>query len=44
MNLHAKQRLTDLENKFTVASVGRGVWEGWREGIVREFGGDMYSL
>ena len=35
MNLLIKQRLTDLENKLMVTS---------EEGIVREFGMDMYTL
>ena len=39
MNLQNRKRLTDLENKLMVA---RG--EGRREGIVREFGMDMYTL
>ena len=39
MNLQNRKRLTDLENKVMVA---RG--EGRREGIVREFGMDMYTL
>ena len=35
MNLLIKQRLTDLENKLMVTC---------GEGIVREFGMDMYTL
>ena len=38
MNLQNRKRLTDLENKLMVAR------EGWREGIVREFGMDMYTV
>ena len=34
-----RNRLTDLENELMVA---RG--EGWGEGIVREFGIDLYTL
>ena len=37
MNLQNRNRLTDLENEFMV--IRR---EGWREGMVREFGMDMY--
>ena len=40
MNLLTKQRLTDLENKLTVAGAG----EGRGGGIVREFGMDVYTL
>ena len=39
MNLQNRNRLTDLENQFMV--IRR---EGWREGMVREFGMDMYTL
>ena len=39
MNLQNRNRLIDLENKFKVA---RG--EGWREGRVREFRINMYTL
>ena len=39
MNLQNRNRLTDLENEFMV--IRR---EGWREGMVREFGMDMYTL
>ena len=39
MNLQNKNRLTDLER------MNCGFWEGrWGEGIVREFGMDMYTL
>ena len=34
-----RHRLTDLENELMVTS-----GEGWGEGIVREFGIDMYTL
>ena len=37
--LQNRKRLTDLENEFMIT---RG--EGWREGIVREFGTGMYIL
>ena len=39
MNLQNRNRLTDLENQFMI--IRR---EGWREGMVREFGMDMYTL
>ena len=35
-----RNRLTDLENKLT----GCQEWEGWGEGIVREFGMDMCTV
>ena len=38
-NSQNRKRLTDLENKLTGAS-----GESWGEGIVREFGMDMYTL
>ena len=34
-----RNSLTDLESKFTIVK-----GEGWGEGIVREFGMDMYTL
>ena len=37
--LQNRNRLKDLKNELMVT---RG--EGWREGIVREFGIDMYTL
>ena len=37
--LQSRNRLTDLENELMVT---RG--EGWEQGIVREFGIDMYTL
>ena len=37
--LQNRNRLTDLENKLMLTS-----GEGWGEGIVREFGIDMYTL
>ena len=37
--LKNRNRLRDLENKLTVTRE-----EGWGEGIVREFGIDMYTL
>ena len=37
--LQNRNRLTDLDNELMVT---RG--EGWGEGIVREFGIDMYTL
>ena len=39
--MYLQNRLTDLENELMVT---RQEWEGWREGIVREFGIDMYTL
>jgi len=43
MNLLTKQnRLIDLENKLITVTRGEG-W-GWREGIVREFGNEIYTL
>ena len=43
MNLLTKQnRLIDLENKLITVTRGEG-W-GWREGIVREFGTEVYTL
>ena len=43
MNLLTKQnRLIDLENKLITVTRGEG-W-GWREGIVREFGNEVYTL
>ena len=35
-----QNRLTDSENKLMIPGVG----EGWKEGIVREFGMDTYTL
>ena len=37
--LSDRNRLTDLENKLMVARV-----EGWREGIVREFEMNVYTM
>ena len=37
--LQNRNGLTDLENELMVTR-----WEGWGEGIVREFGTDMYTL
>ena len=43
MNLQNRQRLTDLANELMV--VGGWCWgEGWRQGIIRELGMDMYTL
>ena len=43
MNLLTKQnRLIDLENKLITVTRGEG--GGWREGIVREFGNEVYTL
>ena len=39
MNLQNGKRLIDLENELTVVQVG-----GWVEGIIREFGINMYTL
>ena len=39
LNLQNKNRITDLEKELMVFS-----GEGWGEGIVREFGVDMYTL
>ena len=39
MYLQNRNGLTDLENEVMVTGE-----EGWREGIVREFGIDMYML
>ena len=39
IQMSLQNRLTDLENEFMV--IRR---EGWREGMVREFGMDMYTL
>ena len=39
--MYLQNRLTDLENELMVT---RQEWEGWREGIVREFGIHMYTL
>ena len=39
MNLQNIKRFTDLENELTVAG-----GEGWREGIVGEFGMNTYTL
>ena len=48
MNLFTKQkyRLTDVENKLTVTSGGRGggEWEGGGGGINWEIGIDIYTL
>ena len=42
MNLLAKQKET---HKLTKELMVASVWgEGWEEGIVREFGMDMYKL
>ena len=38
MNLQNRKRLTDLENKHDCQ------WEGWQEGIVREFGMELCTL
>ena len=40
MNLQNRKRPTDLEDELMVAG-GR---ERWGEGLVREFGVDMYTL
>ena len=39
MNLQSRKRLIELENELIVA-----VGQGWGEGIVREFGMDIYTL
>ena len=38
MYLQKRNRLTNLEKELAVAG------EGWREGVVREFGIDMYIV
>ena len=38
MYLQKRNKLTNLEKELTVAG------EGWREGVVREFGIDMYIV
>ena len=43
MNLQSRKRLTDLENKLMVAE-GWLSGGGWREGIARDLGMDMYTL
>ena len=37
--LQNRNRLTDLKKELMVTR-----WEGWRGGIVRQFGTDMYTL
>ena len=41
MYFQNRSGLTDLENELMVTGVGG---QGWREGTVREFGIDMYTL
>ena len=42
MNLNLQNRNKPTEKELSVA--GGGGWEGWGEGIVREFGINMYTL